>query len=144
MLWEAPAVRRSGGITPGARCLDGESKYAFCPRLRYARHVVARLRGGSDLCTEDGNAMQHIEGGGGTAVSSGGIADTADEFREQGRELVAAGLHAAALSSYEKAVELAPTDAESLTALGRLLDQVFISGVEVLVCGRHTATHVDF
>ena len=62
----------------------------------------------------------------GLARLRGGAADKdfAYEFREQGLELLAAGATAAALAAYEKAVEIAPTDADSLVALGRLLDQV--------------------
>ena len=49
--------------------------------------------------------------------------DPGYEFQTEGCALLAAGERAAALAAYEKAVELAPTDSTSLTALGRLLDQ---------------------
>jgi len=49
--------------------------------------------------------------------------DPGYEFRTEGCALLAAGERAAALAAYEKAVELAPTDSTSLTALGRLLEQ---------------------
>jgi Flp pilus assembly protein TadD len=54
----------------------------------------------------------------------GGCADTAREFRNEAQDLLAAGEPAAALAAYERAVDAVPTDAESLVALGRLLDQV--------------------
>ena len=54
----------------------------------------------------------------------GGCADAAREFRHEAQELLAAGEPAAALAAYERAVDAVPTDAESLVALGRLLDQV--------------------
>jgi Flp pilus assembly protein TadD len=54
---------------------------------------------------------------------SGG-ADSSCEFRAEGRERLAAGQLAAALYYFEKAVHVAPDDAESMVALGRLLDQV--------------------
>jgi tetratricopeptide (TPR) repeat protein len=66
----------------------------------------ARLRGGAQASSEPGHA--------GAAV----------EFREEGRALLAAGDKTAAFAMYQKAIEIAPSDAESLTALGRLTDQV--------------------
>ena len=58
-------------------------------------------------------------------LRGGGVdLDPAREFFLQGRERLQAGEADAALFYYEKAVQLAPSDGESLVALGRLLDQV--------------------